>query len=71
MLEKIQQFLHQLIFITICDITHSSKSGALVAMPTLNGACRAYNVSLGALPGKLMVKDKSGRSWKNFWFGLN
>ena len=35
-------------------------------MPTLNSAWRASNVSLDLFPGKLIVKDKSGRNLKNF-----
>ena len=44
-----------------------------MAMLTLNGAWCASNVSLGAFPGKLNVKDRSGLNKKNFfiWFELN
>ena len=37
-----------------------------MTLPTFNGAWRASNVSLGALPGNPIVKDRSGRCQEDF-----
>ena len=52
-------FLHQLIFIIVCDITRSFFKVWNIGG---NGAWLASNVSLGLFPGKLIVKDKSVRN---------